>query len=157
MILSKFSSYLNRKTVAFGVVGITVLTFGFEHYARQNNIPYKPSAGLIRTSKFCSDVFTAIGTYLARISSFYSLIDLREFRETALALIMPTAGICTSPLNIVRGYCVQATTYVGGRTLTVIGTMTLVGGACLAFRYYQNGNINLNILNLNMFKRFEKE
>ena len=120
--------------VVISVATPTVL-FLWEHIARQRKSNIRPSVGLTKVANFASNWFYKLGRLLARISSFYTLIELKELQQTAHDLLEPAVRLIASPAQTLFGYCNYA--FMRRYPMVILwGSVTLLGLIVAGYRYY---------------------
>ncbi len=111
----------------------------WEHVARKHDVLIRPSKGLIYVGDKSQAFFTGVGYLCARISSFYTYIDLSDFGQTLQDLFGPLGRLLISPSYIFRGYLDTMSKYKYP-ILIVIGSLTLIGGLIFLKKKYPNFN-----------------
>lgn len=135
----------NGMIIVQSLVGVSIGFFLWEHIARKKQTDVKPSVGIAWTATKSKLLFTTIGTFLAKISSFYTCIDLSDLIKTAYELIVPTMSLLKSPLKTFKGYYEQAKTYTHS-SIVFFGSLTLI--ALLFFLYHGQYLQNINFRSL---------
>lgn len=108
------------------VFAFFVLLVVVEHTLKVNQITYKPSVFFQYCADKFSDFFWSIGKIWADISSFLTLLDLKDLLKTLDDLVTPLWKFFLSPLYIFKGYAEEAMTYVNKVGLVYIGSFALV-------------------------------
>lgn len=100
-------------------------TFVWEHLSKKNDINIKPSTGLNYCATQIQFIWTKIGYYFAKISSFYTLIDLEDIIETIKDIISPSCKILMSPYHAIKEYFITMNLYSNPYLIT-FGSITLI-------------------------------
>ena len=100
--------------------------FLWEHFARKRDSNFKPSTGITYLSVKSKALFEWLGGVFAHLSSFYTYINLGEFKQTAIDIGRPIGSLVVSPLYSIKGYFDQATEGYKHPYLICLGTMTIV-------------------------------
>lgn len=114
----------NYKSFLGGTALLSVILFGWEHVAKKQKTNFKPSVGIEKSAIFFKKLWARVGLYTAKLSSFYTYINLGELYETASDLAKPTKSLVASPLEAFKSYAKAAEEYkypimIGAGTLTV--------------------------------------
>src|SRR5947209_10658882 len=91
-------------TVLSTLLVITVGLVAWEHGARVSHSAWRPSVGLNRMGNEAIVFFTNVGKLLAKISSFYTWINLDELWQTLQDLFGPLIRLFSSPIYTFKGY-----------------------------------------------------
>lgn len=120
----------------FGIFGAGFIgVFAWEHIARKKKSDKKPSVMIAWSADNAKKLFTWIGGKFAWLSSFYNLIDMKDLKETANALIVPTWNLVTSPFWSLHAY--YKTTRANQHPWVVVfGSMTLGFAVFLGLHYF---------------------
>lgn len=127
-------------SILYSTVATLLATFVWEHIARKQNLNVKPSVGLNLIYKKSKSMFTNLGKLFAKISSFYTIIDLKDLGKTLEDVGKPILKTIVSPYHFVRGYVDQANEY-SYPFLVTVGTLTL-----LPLSYYLLGKYDKTLL-----------
>lgn len=100
------------------------------------NLTPKPSQGFGYVAQKGQDFFSWTGKGFAKLSSFYTYIELDEFYKTGHDLVKPAAKIVVSPAYTIKGYFDEMKTYQRRRWLIVLGTATIGGTAYVVCKYF---------------------
>lgn len=106
----------------------------WEHIARKNDSNFKPSVGLTKCVAPLNTAWNWIGTNLAKLSSFYTLLKnvFAGLGDSIYDLFKPIFQICFSWTSAFKGYLTTANAY-NHPGLILLGTFTLtVLLACLS-------------------------
>ncbi len=122
-----------------------VSVFLWEHIARLYNIKIRPSPLLSFLSINAQKLFSKIGTLLARLSSFYTYINLEEIKKTLSDLLVPVFDIFTSPVHTLIGYMNTLSKYKY-KILIPLGSVTLLGILYCAYLRFVNPDFTLTSL-----------
>ena len=118
---------MNRK-LAIALVSLSVLfvfTIICEDVEKRYDITYRPSFFLSKISKFLTDTFEYIGEIFAKLSSFYTYINIDSLKKTLEDLIKPIFTSMMSPFYIVKGYALEIDLYEHPY-IVFLGSVTLV-------------------------------
>lgn len=126
----------NAGTIIKILGGITFVLFGWEHYARTSKKEMKPSVAFNWLAIKSKAGFNWIGTWLAKLSSFYTYINLTEFLLTAVDFFKPLFSLFWSPWQVIKGYITTATSYANSTVLIWLGSMTLLCVLSYVWFYY---------------------
>lgn len=121
---SSFSSF-NVSMVLISLGCFMVILLIYEHVGRKYSVTYRPSYIIDSFAKFLRAIFEDIGWLIAKISSFYTYIDLHEFLTTLNDLFHPIGRVICSPAYVVVGYIKEAASYIDKTVLVYFGTATL--------------------------------
>lgn len=124
------------------------ILFLWEHIARLNNIKVRPSVGIDRLTTKSKIVFTEIGRMIAKISSFFTYIDITDLLDTLSILAYSLLELISSPLGIVKGYILVAFSYYNPLTY-ILGSMTLVTIILSGIKIIHMKKNKLNLVQLN--------
>jgi hypothetical protein len=138
-LLSRFNQMSTLSKSCFGL-GACLAVIAWEHVGRKNQSEKKPSVIIRWFADMSAKGFKKLGIEVARFSSFYNIIDIKDVGETVSAVTSPTVALILSPFSCLIGYFDQAQKYKHF-TLVLIGSGTIV--TMLLF-----GNRYLNINNL---------
>lgn len=123
-----------KKIALYTGIGTTSI-FLWELIAINNHCQFKPSIALKFLSEKSRQLFTYIGIYLAKVSSFYTYLDLSTFYEAIENLANPLITLVFSPLYSINGYITQSNKYKYPLVVT-FGSLTLgFIGLFLHFKY----------------------
>jgi hypothetical protein len=131
--------------------------FLWELIGKERKSNFKPSVGLNYTYEKSKWFFEQIGTYVAKMSSFYAYLNLGKMWEIVQDLGKPAIKLAISPTHVIIGYVKQANTYKYPIVI-VLGTSTLlVCGVLLARKYLAIGNfLQSRGINMNKLVRSKK-
>lgn len=116
--------------------GIILLTLILsECLTRKLNLKARPSKIIRCLSDNSIKFFTEVGKWVAKISSFYALIEFGLIKQAIIDIFEPMIELLSSPFYTVKGYISQMFTYQHPQ-LIVVGTATL---ATLILYYYLHG------------------
>lgn len=124
-----FDKICENKLYTF-IMGFTVL-FGWEHCFRLREIKYRPTIALNIITKYFSWVFSRIGGFVAHISSFLTLIEFREIKQTFSELFISWFELLTVFLYLIKGYFDESRKYISNRNLIYLGSCLL--GICVYY------------------------
>ena len=91
------------------------------------------------------------GFVLAKISSFYTYIDLAEFGVTLYDLFRPIWSLLWSPYQFIKGYWETARSYATKTSLIWFGSATLI--AMLAYCWFNYASITTSVTGLLQFNK----
>lgn len=126
----------NAGTIIKILGGLSVVLFAWEHYARTNKKEMKPSVAFTWCAKTSKSIFNWVGTWLAKLSSFYTWINLTEIALTAVDFFKPIWSLLWSPLQVLKGYGTIAATYANKTSLIWLGSITLLTVISYVWYYY---------------------
>ena len=133
---------------------LEISLFVWEHIARKKNSRIKPSVLFNYLATKSSNFFKGAGYYIAKISSFYTYINLSDLMVTGKELTAPIVQLCVSPYKLIKGYWDKACEYKYA-FLVVAGSASFMLVSLLLYKYeaipFILNNLNLN-LNLNLNK-----
>ena len=109
----------------------------WEYIARKQKSDIKPSTALNNIYYYLSQMFYWIGRTLAKLSSFFVMLDIDDLVETFWDIIKPIIKICGSPFKLIKGYYNTAMAYKN-HILIFVGSMTLIGLTWYLYGYYYN-------------------
>lgn len=116
-------------------IGLTAISlFLWEHIARKKQSNIKPSVLFNYLATKSSKFFGGIGYYVAKISSFYTYIDISDLMVTGKELMKPIFNFCISPYKFLKGYWEQARKYKYS-LLIVAGSASFIIASVLLYRY----------------------
>lgn len=98
----------------------------WEHIAKKKGSSKKPSTFFQFLATYVKNFWYTLGLWFAKLSSFYTYLNLNELYESALDLLSPIFSLIWSPLQFVRGYFNTALKYKYA-LLVFFGSVTLVG------------------------------
>jgi hypothetical protein len=111
-------------TLAKSVLAGAAVALVLEHVAKVNNYEHKPSKAINWAANKSMVAFRKLGAVVASLSSFYNLLKLDQFAQTALDLAVPTAKLAMSPYYTAVGYVEQLKVY-SNPTIIICGTTTI--------------------------------
>ena len=120
---------LSQQTLLKIVGGLLVTFFAlffWEHYARKTESQVKPSVYLGYGAELAQRCWEYVGYAAAKISSFYTYIDLKDLMDTFHDLFKPMIDFVTSPLWAAKGYIAEMNLY-DHPYLVTLGSATIVG------------------------------
>lgn len=127
-------------------VSTSFAMFLWEHFARKRESTFKPSNGIIYLSVKLKALFEWLGGVFAHMSSFYTYINLGEFKQTAIDIVKPVGSLIVSPLYSIKGYYDQATEGYKHPYLIGLGTATIVLLGVGLLKYYQGSPFSFDSL-----------
>ena len=130
--------FVNSGNFVKCLLGLGIGSFVWEHIARKRDSNIKPSVGIAWCSKQSKAFFNCIGSFLAKLSSFYTYINLSDFLQTAHDISKPTMSLLWSPYQLIKGYCTTALTYSSKTYLVGFGSLTLL--TILTYVWYLYGH-----------------
>jgi hypothetical protein len=118
--------------IYLSVPAILFSAFLFEHIARKNGSNIKPSTVISFLADKSFLFWNKLGYYCAKLSSFYTYIDIKEIYQTLDDLFGPTVKLIISPYQFIKGYVDTALSYkypilIGIGSITVVSILTLCG------------------------------
>lgn len=137
--------------VCYSGLATCVISFFWEHVARQNGSNIKPSIGMIMAGEFLSPKFEWIGTQLGKMSAYLTYIDFKEFQQTFGDLFEGMTKIFASPLSTLIGYYNYSKQY--GNWKIYLGSIFLVFSMYFTLHSYKYGNTTLNRFFPKLFKQ----
>lgn len=117
-----------------------------EYLSKKKQFRYAPSICLNIISNKMTNTFTKIGIIIGKISSFYTLIDFTEIKQSISDLIVPIIKILKSPFYTLKGYIYYLELNKKKKTI-FFGTLTLFLSSYLIFT---NGQIIRNNIPLKL-------
>jgi hypothetical protein len=100
-----------------------------EHFAKVAGPDFhniRPSTWIESAVPYFVDFFTGLGTWIARLSQFYTYLHLDKFMNSIGDIVIPIGKIIISPLWTIVGYYEYVETYIGHQWMIVAGTITIV-------------------------------
>lgn len=145
-------------TYLYGTAIVSLIIFFWEHFARKyefkrcapNGSAYqvklKPTVIIGFLAKKSKTFWSYIGWFIAKISSFYTYIDLGDLTKTAQELSIAIGKFVITPVYSVRQYWNTADTYKYP-IMIILGTVTVI---FLIFysQYFHGETIRLQIKQL---------
>lgn len=119
------------------------ILFVWEHCFRLYNNPFRPVVGINKVTDLLKTCFNFVGTWIAKISSFLILVDLKEVRKTFYDMFGACTHLLFSWMYILQGYLEWSRQYLGQRNLVYLGSFLLAVGT-----WYVWHSQNLKILGL---------
>uniref|UniRef100_A0A6C0C883 Uncharacterized protein n=1 Tax=viral metagenome TaxID=1070528 RepID=A0A6C0C883_9ZZZZ len=123
----------------YGLICLAVSgCIALEHIGRLKNLPIKPSIPFQFMHDKLKILFSWIGEHFAKISSFLSLIDLTELKQTIYDIVSPICGIVVSPLYTVEGY-INALVNYKPRWQVYLGSISICAIVTIGLYYFNKG------------------
>ena len=118
-------------------LSITFFTvFSWEHYARTHEKTFKPSVFISWLATKFQTFYTRVGKIVAWVSSFYTMIDLKELWVTYDNLAKPTVDLLTSGLWTFKSYYDEMKLYDHPYLITLgSGTIVAVLSTVIYWQY----------------------
>jgi hypothetical protein len=125
-------TYSKLVIAGYSVAAIGAGAFLWELIARKKNSNIKPSVGVKYVADLSQQLWETVGYYIAKISSFYDLINIEELKVAFQELFLPLFRFCISPLYTAKGYYDTVGTYkypvmIIAGSLTLIAAILFVG------------------------------
>lgn len=123
-------------------IGISIIfttlfgLFGWEHFFRINDLPYRPTVGVDYITGILRIVFEFVGDCFAKLSSFLTLLDFTELKKTCSGIFMSGWNFGTSFLYVLKGYYEQVQTYVEEQDIVYLGSFLLFACVVGILGYY---------------------
>lgn len=93
------------------IISTVVGTVFFEHIARVNDVQFKPSVFVRRLSTVSENIFQIIGEHFAHISSYITVLKIKELFITTYDLLKPTVHLVLSPFYMIDAFIEEAHEY----------------------------------------------
>lgn len=114
-------------------LGIALGMIVLEHGAKVYQLKYRPSVGLTYLGDKAIILFTDIGKIFAKISSFYTWVNLEDLWQTLQELFVPLIRLLSSPFYTIVGYMSIMVEYkypmlIGLGSCTLINMLLFIKG-----------------------------
>jgi hypothetical protein len=113
-----------------------ITIFIWEYVCKRSGFTFKPSTIVTYVASILSTMFSWLGTMLAKISSFLTLLDFKEFIETFSDIYYSLVTLIDSPFHFIKGYFETAGIY-DHPYLIIVGTITLTCFTSYALYYFE--------------------
>lgn len=113
------------------------LLFTTEYVCKKKKTQYKPSTAMTYVANKTVDLFRTLGGYIAKLSSFYTYLNLGDIAETFKDLFRPVFLFITSPFQMAYGYITTIELSKYSFKTIFLGTFTIL--ALLALFQYKIG------------------
>jgi hypothetical protein len=138
--------HMTSKQLLLGATLSTSAVVIFEHVGRLYKFNHLPSTYLSIIAKVFQEKFQLLGTLVARLSSYLTWIDLKEFMQTIHDIGTPIVNIILAPTYFIYGYVKTAAAYVGKSWMIYIGSFLIILALCLLLHYISLRYFDMGLL-----------
>jgi hypothetical protein len=93
-----------RSKISYIIFGSVIGSVIWEYVGKKTQSNIKPSVAITYVATKAGDLFYYIGQLAAKISSFYTYIDFKDFFESIHDLFKPMINLVISPFQFISGY-----------------------------------------------------